>query len=777
MRRLISRILKANGIDGEIKMFGNKVSVTVMLLALLFTGTLTLVSEIKPVEAADETIYIRANGSIEPSDANITTSDYVTYTFNGTNYYPIVVERSNIIIDGNGFAVQGKRAYMSVGIYLYNLSNITIANVTVKDFSYGIKLNLTSSIAILESTFNNTAHNIWGSETTNTTIFGNYVTGGSGGLYFYRSFNDIISGNNITSNNNVGIQLTYAYNATISGNSISKNRNPAFYGYSVLMYGSSDIQIYGNNITEGYRGISLDQCNNTRVYQNNVATHNWYGISFYGCINNSLNNNLLNDNLYGLDVGGEELNHYLHSIDTSNLVNDKPIYYLINQHHLTINASAHPEVGYLALINSTNITVEGLNLTENAEGILLAYTNNTKIQNNNFTDNYYGICLDNSSNSTITGNSFQRNCYGVYLADSSNSTIYGNTLEENYENGVELYYSPNCAISNNAIRGGYDGIYAQYSSSIIISENNIAGATDSCIYLTESFENIVCANNLTDSYYAIDFSNVSRSIVCQNNMTYNGYGVYMYSDSNNNIINENNITNNECGFYLWSSNNNTIRRNNIANNTDSIYLDEAKNNTIYHNNFINNTNPISTYNSLNNIWDDGYPSGGNYWSDHVDVDADYDGISDEQYEIDTDNIDRYPLMGPINFFDAGTWNGTPHEIHIISNSTISNFQIHIDQKMINFNVTGLEFTNGFCRVTIPDAIVQELWQNNYTVLLNGEPCFFKNWTYVSNTYIYINYTHSEHEITIVPESPSLTIPLLLVALTTFAVIFKRKQKL
>ena len=97
--------------------------------------------------------------------------------------------------------------------------------------------------------------------------------------------------------------------------------------------------------------------------------------------------------------------------------------------------------------------------------------------------------------------------------------------------------------------------------------------------------------------------------------------------------------------------------------------------------------------------------------------------------------------------------------------------------MINFNVTGLEFTNGFCRVTIPDAIVQELWQNNYTVLLNGEPCFFKNWTYVSNTYIYINYTHSEHEITIVPESPSLTIPLLLVALTTFAVIFKRKQKL
>jgi len=47
-----------------------------------------------------------------------------------------------------------------------------------------------------------------------------------------------------------------------------------------------------------------------------------------------------------------------------------------------------------------------------------------------------------------------------------------------------------------------------------------------------------------------------------------------------------------------------------------------------------------------NAWDDGYPSGGNYWSDYTGVDADGDGIGDTPYVIDENNTDRYPLMNP-----------------------------------------------------------------------------------------------------------------------------------
>ena len=46
-----------------------------------------------------------------------------------------------------------------------------------------------------------------------------------------------------------------------------------------------------------------------------------------------------------------------------------------------------------------------------------------------------------------------------------------------------------------------------------------------------------------------------------------------------------------------------------------------------------------------NHWDNGYPSGGNYWSDYTGVDG--DGIGDTPYIIlGGDNQDWYPFMNP-----------------------------------------------------------------------------------------------------------------------------------
>jgi parallel beta-helix repeat protein len=265
-----------------------------------------------------------------------------------------------------------------------------------------------------------------------------------------------------------------------------------------------------------------------------------------------------------------------------------------------------------------------------------------------------------------------------------------------------------------------------------------------------------------------------------NNITNNTRGIHLIFSSNN-TISENNMTNNGFGIFLEDSVNNTILRNNIAKNYDGICLSyhfwNTTGNIIYHNNFINNTQQvdITAWPSYPDFWDNGVE--GNYWSNYTAVDVNGDGIGDTPYDIDENNTDRYPLMAPISVFDAGVWNGIAYNANVVSNSTVSDFQLNVAEKTVSFNVSGVEYTAGFCRVTIPNIVVQDLWQGNYTILLNGEPWPFRNWTDTTNTYIYINYTHSEHEITIIPESPSIIIlPLFTLTTLIATVLLKKKRK-
>jgi len=97
------------------------------------------------------------------------------------------------------------------------------------------------------------------------------------------------------------------------------------------------------------------------------------------------------------------------------------------------------------------------------------------------------------------------------------------------------------------------------------------------------------------------------------------------------------------GIRLDSSSNSSVSGNNIAYNLYGVWLDSSSDNKIFHNNFVYNNLQVGSSNS-GNVWDDGYPSGGNYWSDYNGTDANSDGIGDTPYIIDADNRDRYPLM-------------------------------------------------------------------------------------------------------------------------------------
>jgi parallel beta-helix repeat protein len=135
-----------------------------------------------------------------------------------------------------------------------------------------------------------------------------------------------------------------------------------------------------------------------------------------------------------------------------------------------------------------------------------------------------------------------------------------------------------------------------------------------------------------------------------------------------------------------------VSDNNVtANDGGGIGLYSSNNNVFYHNNFINNTQRVYVPTpGIANSWDDGYPSGGNYWSDYDGTDL-YSGpqqnetgsdvIGDTPYIIDENNQDNYPLMKPY------PWD--PHDVGITSVTTSKNivgqgFNMSINASVFNY---------------------------------------------------------------------------------------------
>jgi len=268
----------------------------------------------------------------------------------------------------------------------------------------------------------------------------------------------------------------------------------------------------------------------------------------------------------------------------------------------------------------------------------------------------------------------------------------------------------------------------------------------------------------------------------------NGTNGIFQNMSDYNIISGNIVTDNQNGIQLYSdclgcnpARDNIIRNNIIKNNGVGMYLEGAVVNRIYHNNFINNTLQVYTYDSLN-IWTDGYPSGGNYWSDYTDVDlnsgpgqneAGSDGIGDFPHMLDGDNKDSWPLMGMFSDFSVAHEEET-YDVHYSSNSEISAIEFDPVDNVIRFNVAGPNGTDGFCRICIP----HDLMKPPYNVTIDDgqtDVLSYNEYSYDNVTCIYFTYQHSTHKVEIIPEFPtSMSMLLMLITLTVAISIYKRR---
>ena len=211
-----------------------------------------------------------------------------------------------------------------------------------------------------------------------------------------------------------------------------------------------------------------------------------------------------------------------------------------------------------------------------------------------------------------------------------------------------------CNIINNNLKNNYFGIFCKDISKINITNNTIKNNIESSgIVIINSSDLFIKENNLTENFCGVEIDRSSKINIETNNISNNNRGIVLFYSSYS-IIFKNLIEENEYGIRLLYSSEiygntsyNNIFENTITkNNNIGLQTDNASNNKIYHNNLINNLGGNAKDSSQNN-WDNGYPSGGNFWDDYYGEDIDSDGIGDTPYLIQGGgNKDRFPLMDP-----------------------------------------------------------------------------------------------------------------------------------
>lgn len=231
-----------------------------------------------------------------------------------------------------------------------------------------------------------------------------------------------------------------------------------------------------------------------------------------------------------------------------------------------------------------------------------------------------GICLSHASNINVEGNTALNNQVGFHLWDSNNNNIKNNVAQGSEYSGISIH-------------GGFGAGGSSYNT---ISNNELSNNGEGIYIYISSNYNTITNNEISNNDEGIDIDRSSN-----------------YNEITNNII----MSNQYEGIYIHDScDGNTITDNEILNNDAGIYIEDSGNNLIHHNNLINNSQ--NAYDDMgNNSWDNGYPSGGNYWSDYEGEDKKSghdqdkegsDGVGDTPYYIPggAGAKDNYPLIQP-----------------------------------------------------------------------------------------------------------------------------------
>lgn len=302
--------------------------------------------------------------------------------------------------------------------------------------------------------------------------------------------------------------------------------------------------------------------------------------------------------------------------------------------------------------NTDDLTVSHCRLTWNSWGLFTflcgsVFVTHSEIAHNIVgTGNHDGLAVYETDYLFMAWNTVIDNWDGVFASLVTNADIFNNTFTDNVV-GIQALYS-GLTIFGNSFTSRHIGILLFDCPDTNVEVNTV-----------------IMNPSAYDSHFGIDFMSCANLTVSCNVIRSCVHGIgteignQAYPDSENVIISWNEISNCSQGLSIREVWKLTVTGNRLISNDVGMYVNSSTwGLRAHHNDFVGNAEQaVEDRMGTTNLWDDGYPSGGNFWSDYNGADeyggADQDepgpdGIGDTPYVLASGSQDNYPLMDPVS---------------------------------------------------------------------------------------------------------------------------------
>jgi len=635
--------------------------------------------------------------SSNPVDKNVLSSFPVildkpgVYYLNDTVFFNesvIQITQSDIILDGRGNIVTGNVSPGSIGISVNlpdnEIHNITIRNISVKEYETGlfieksneinleeismsshlragVRIEASGNIQITGSTVQNNRNDITGgygiqiSESEKITIDNIQVTGNgksgksnSGGIYIKNSPEINILSSQISGNPGFGLRADEGSDhLVISESEISANSGD---GILIQSCSSPAIQksVLNKNKETGIELINVMQPSIT----GSVITSGTIGISLSDTADMILSGNNLKNNRIGFDISASDIRYYNHQISNSNTIDSRLLLYLKDVQNKKIGPGTNPSM--VIIVNSSDIFLSDLVLSKNCAGIILANSTKITLSDISFMENGIGLRTEfGTKNLECTNLHAERNLVsGYYLTNTNNftlSSIYG----QESPSGLYLHNASDGRCKNMYMTR-ISGVKSRMPSGITLSGCDNITVTNSqfsqCSYagLVSDSENLNLSEN---SFISNTFAGsviLSGPVELSFNSFLKNEDTGVIFRANQSAVMHNIFSDNQNrGLLLVTGNENKFAYNTFKN---------------YKNCLIQDRNSMNTWNASDEINSSPLHRAGNFWSDPDEAGfsdlctADVNGYCTDPYIIQSNNIDYHPLsaQGPMYTLSMNT---------------------------------------------------------------------------------------------------------------------------